>query len=311
MCARARAKIAALSSEALRPRSGFPDDRGGRGRPPQGIDQAHKGRREYVRTGRRSGLAFLRPDDAAATVGERRAVVVLQGRQNASTHNTVHPRHVALLNRRQAGTGGNACVNAGESREPAPLSRVASGRAVVAGRRRSRWLALEAVRDGIHGVFQRVEQFESGVVHPLREGAPLVLQPIRVALKPCDEDSGQRPSGIRLHLVHVCSPLLDQQRTVWTLPQVTDQFFDIHADRAEDATQLPLTGEVGRMTIVKHDRDRTRPSGRTARPESHWIRSVSQRRSFAPVIAVCSPRPRRGTPGPCSARCTPLGCPVV
>ena len=93
---------------------------------------------------------------------------MLQGRQNASKHNTVHPRHVALLNRRQAGTGGNACVNAGESREPAPLSRVASGRAVVAGRR----IALEAVRDGIHGGFQRVEQFESGVVHPLREGAP-------------------------------------------------------------------------------------------------------------------------------------------
>ena len=273
MCARARAKIAALSSEALRPRSGFPDDRGGRGRPPQGIDQAHKGRREYVRTGRRSGLAYPRPDDAAATVGERRAVVVLQGRQNASTHNTVHPRHVALLNRRQAGTGGNACVNAGESREPAPLSRVASGRAVVAGRR----IALEAVRDGIHGGFQPVEQFESGVVHPLREGAPLGLQPIRVALKPCDEDSGQWPSGLRLHLVNVCSPLLDQQRTVWTLPQVTDQSFDIHFDRAEDAKELGLTGEVDRMTIVKHDRGRARPSGRAARPESHWIRSVSQR----------------------------------
>ena len=87
--------------------------------------------------------------------------------------------------------------------------------------------------------------------------------------------------------------------------------FDIHVNRAEDAKELGLTGEVDRMTIVKHDRDRTRPSGRTARPESHWIRSVSQRRSFAPVIAVCSPRPRRGTPGPRSARCTPLGCPVV
>ena len=183
--ARARAKIAALSREALGPRSGFPDDCGGRGRPPQGIDQAHQGRREYVHTGRRSGLAYPRPDDAAATVGERRAVVGLQCRQNAAMHSTVHPRHVALLNRRQAGTGGNACVNAGDSLEPAPLSRVASGRAIVAGRCRSRRLALEAVRDGIHGGFQRVEQFESGVVHPGREGAPLVLQPIRVALKPC------------------------------------------------------------------------------------------------------------------------------
>ena len=126
------------------------------------------------------------------------------------------PGHVALLNRRQAGTGGNACVNAGGSREAAPLSRVAIGRAIVAGRR----IALHAVRDGIHGVFQRVEQCVDGVVHPLRDGAPLGLQPIRVALKPCDEDSEQRPSGLRLHLVHVCSPLLDQQRTVWTLPQV-------------------------------------------------------------------------------------------
>ena len=119
--------------------------------------------------------------------------------------------------------------------------------------------------------------------------------------------SGQWPSGLRLHLVHVCSPLLDQQRTVWTLPQVTDQSFDIHFDRAEDAKELPLTGEVDRMTIVKHDRGRARPSGRTARPESHWIRSMSQRRSFGPVIAVCSPRPRQGTPGPCSARCHPAG----
>ena len=179
--ARARAKIAALSREALGPRSGFPDDRGGRGRPPQGIDHAHKGRREYVRTGRGSGLAFPRPDDAAAMVSERRAGVLFQGRQNASMHNTVYPRHVALLNRRQAGTGGNARVHAGGSREAAPLSRVASGRAVVAGRR----IALHAVRDGIHGVFQRVEQCADGVVHPLRDGAPLGLQPIRVALKPC------------------------------------------------------------------------------------------------------------------------------
>ena len=300
--ARARAKIAALSREALGPRSGFPDDRGGRGRPSQGIDHAHKGRREYVHTGRRSGLAFEHVDDAAATVGERRAGVLFQGRQNASMHNTVYPRHVALLNRRQAGTGGNACVNAGESREAAPLSRVASGRAVVAGRR----LALEAVRDGIHGGFQRVEQFESGVVHPGREGAPLVLQPIRVALKPCEEDSGQRPSGLRLHLVHVCSPLLDQQRTVLTLPQVTDQFFDINADRAEDAKELPPTGEIARMTIVKHDRGPARLSGRAAargglrgpRPANHWISSVPQRRSYGPVIAVCSPWSRRGTPGP-------------
>ena len=262
-------------------------------------------------------LLLLGLDPTFASCPNSGVHLCLQRRQNAVVHSTAHPRHVALLNRRQAGTGGNACVNAGESREAAPLSRVAIGRAIVAGRR----IALHAVRDGIHGVFQRVEQFESGVVHPLREGAPLVLQPIRVALKPCDEDSGQRPSGLRLHLVHVCSPLLDQQRTVWTLPQVTDQFFDIHADRAEDATQLPLTGEVGRMTIVKHDRTRRhgRPSGRTAargglrgpRLESHSIRSVSQRRSFGPVIAVCSPRPRRGTPGPCSARCTPLGCPVV
>ena len=61
------------------------------------------------------------------------------------------------------------------------------------------------------------------------------------------------------------------------------------------------------MTIVKHDRGRARLSGRTARPESHWIRSVSQRRSFGPVIAVCSPRPRRGTPGSCSARLHPAG----
>ena len=108
-------------------------------------------------------------------------------------------------------------------------------------------------------------------------GAPLGLQPILVALKPCDEDVEQWPSGLRLHLVHVCSPLLDQQRTVWTLPQVTDQSFDIHVDRAEDAKELGLTGEVDRMTIVKHDRGRARPSGRAARPESHWIRSMSQR----------------------------------
>ena len=38
----------------------------------------------------------------------------------------------------------HARVNAGGSLEPAPLSRVASGRAVVAGRCRSRRLALEA-----------------------------------------------------------------------------------------------------------------------------------------------------------------------
>ena len=266
----------------LGPRSGCPDLRGGRGRPPQGIDQAHKGRRESVHTGRRSGLAFPRPDDAAATVGERRAVVGLQGRQNASMHSTVHPRHVALLNRRQAGTGGNARVHAGESWEAAPLRRVAIGRAVVAGRR----IALHAVRDGIHGVFQRVEQCVDGVVHPVRDGAPLLLQPILVALSLVDEDVEQWPSGLRLHLVHVCSPLLDQQRTVWTLPQVTDQFVDINVDRAEDAKQLPLTGVVGQMTIVKHDRTRRhgQPSGRTAargglrgpRLESHWIRSVSQ-----------------------------------
>ena len=197
-------------------------------------------------------------------------------------HSTVHPRHVALLNRRQAGTGGNARVNAGESWEAAPLRRVAIGRAVVAGRR----IALHAVRDGIHGVFQPVEQCADGVVHSVRDGAPLGLQPILVALKLVDEDVEQWPSGLRLHLVHVCSPLLDQQRTVWTLPQVTDQFVDINVDRAEDAKQLPLTGVVGQMTIVKHDRTRRhgQPSGRTAargglrgpRLESHWIRSVSQ-----------------------------------
>ena len=43
----------------------------------------------------------------------------------------------ATSNRRQAGTGGNARVHAGESWEAAPLSRVAIGRAVVAGRRAS------------------------------------------------------------------------------------------------------------------------------------------------------------------------------
>ena len=102
------------------------------------------------------------------------------------------PGHVALLNRRQAGTGANARVHAGGWQEVAPLSRVASGRAIVAGRR----IALHAVRDGIHGVFQRVEQGVDGVVHPLRDGAPLLFQPILVALKPCDEDSEQRPSGL-------------------------------------------------------------------------------------------------------------------
>ena len=177
-------------------------------------------------------------------------------------------------------TGGNGCVHAGGSREAAPLSRVASGRAVVAGRR----IALHAVRDGIHGVFQRVEQFEDGVGHSGRDGAPLLLQPILVALSLVDEDVEQWPSGLRLHLVHVCSPLLDQQRTVLTLPQVTDQSFDIHVNREEDAKELPLTGEIARMTIVKHDRGPARLSGRTAargglrgpRLESHWIRSVSQ-----------------------------------
>ena len=64
-----------------------------------------------------------------------------------------------------------------------------------------------------------------------------------------------------------------------------DQFVDINVDRAEDAKQLPLTGVVGQMTIVKHDRTRRhgQPSGTyggdgglRARLESHWIRSVSQ-----------------------------------
>ena len=97
---------------------------------------------------------------------------------------------------------------------------------------------------------------KDGVVHPVRDGAPLLLQPILVALSLVDEDVEQWPSGLRLHLVHVCSPLLDQQRTVWTLPQVTDQSFDIHANREEDAKELSLAGEIGRMTIVKHDQTR-------------------------------------------------------
>ena len=71
-----------------------------------------------------------------------------------------------------------------------------------------RRIALHAVRDG--GVFQPVEQCVDGVVHPVRDGAPLGLQPIRVALKPCDEDSG-RPA---FACTYTCAPLLDQQRTV-------------------------------------------------------------------------------------------------
>ena len=151
----------------------------------------------------------------------------------------------------------------------------------------------------------------------MRDGAPLGLQPIRVALSLVDEDVEQWPSGLRLHLVHVCSPLLDQQRTVWTLPQVqvTDQSFDINADRAEDAKELPPTGVVGQMTIVKHDRGPARLSGRAAargglrgpRPASHWISSVPQRRSYGPVIAVCSPWSRRGTPGPPLGALHPAG----
>ncbi len=109
--ARARATIAAVSREALRPRPGFPDDRGGRGRPPQGIDHAHKGRREYVRTGRRSGLAFEHVDDAAAMIGERRAVVGLQRRQNASMHKTVHPPACSVVESPAGGPRGQ-CARA-------------------------------------------------------------------------------------------------------------------------------------------------------------------------------------------------------
>ena len=128
--------------------------------------------------------------------------------------------------------------------------------------------------------------------------------------------------GLRLHLVHVCSPLLDQQRTVWTLPQVqvTDQSFDINVDRAEDAKELPPTGEIARMTIVKHDRGPARLSGRAAaRGGPSWPEtgeSLDQQCATATVVRdQSSPyvRPGHGeeTPGPRSARCTPLGCPVV
>ena len=108
--ARARAKIAALSREALGPRSGCPDLRGGRGRPPQGIDQLYKCRRESVRTGRHSAVACEHVDDAAATVGERRAGVGLQRRQNESMHNTVYPRHVAFESPAGGHRGQCACA---------------------------------------------------------------------------------------------------------------------------------------------------------------------------------------------------------